>query len=50
MSARYYTVWDEPTLALAAEHGCLDEDVHTGDPVVCADCADSIIRGGDDCG
>ena len=31
--------WDADTLARADEHGCLDEDVVTGDPVVCAGCA-----------
>lgn len=34
-----YYAYDEPTLARAALHGCLDEDVNTGDPLVCRGCA-----------
>jgi hypothetical protein len=34
-----YYAYDEPTLGRAAEHGCLDEDVNTGDPLVCRECA-----------
>ena len=33
-----YPAWDTPTLDRAAEHGCLDEDVATGDPTVCLTC------------
>jgi hypothetical protein len=36
--AEYYA-YDETTLARAEVHGCLDEDVSTGDPVVCRECA-----------
>ncbi|MDN4174719.1 hypothetical protein QWY28_17290 [Nocardioides sp. SOB77] len=31
--------WHEPTLERASRHGCLDEDVETGSPVVCGACA-----------
>jgi len=33
-----FLAWDPPTLDLAAEHGCLDESIETGDPLVCARC------------
>lgn len=33
----FYT-YDRPTLDRADQHGCLDEDVETGDPIVCAEC------------
>jgi hypothetical protein len=34
-----FYAWHPPILERAAEHGCLDEDVETGDPIVCAECA-----------
>ena len=34
-----YYAFDQPTLERAAEHGCLDEDVNTGNPLVCRACA-----------
>lgn len=34
-----YYAYDEPTLTRADLHGCLDEDVNTGDPLVCRECA-----------
>lgn len=37
MSGRYLA-WDSITLNRAAEHGCLDENVETGDPTACASC------------
>jgi hypothetical protein len=33
-----YYAYDQPTLDRAALHGCLDEDVNTGDPLVCREC------------
>ena len=34
-----FYAYDESTLDRAEAHGCLDEDVETGDPIVCALCA-----------
>jgi hypothetical protein len=34
-----YYAYDAPTLDRAAGHGCLDEHVNTGDPLVCRECA-----------
>lgn len=34
-----YYAYDQPTLDRAELHGCLDEDVNTGDPLVCRECA-----------
>lgn len=34
-----YYAYDQPTLDRADLHGCLDEDVNTGDPLVCRECA-----------
>ena len=34
-----YYAYDELTLTRADLHGCLDEDVNTGDPLVCRACA-----------
>lgn len=34
-----YYAYDGPTLDRADAHGCLDEDVNTGDPLVCRECA-----------
>lgn len=34
-----YYAYDLPTLERAADHNCLDEDVNTGDPLVCRECA-----------
>jgi len=41
-----YLAWDSATLDRAAEHGCLDENIETGDPTVCAGCVTSpdVIR------
>ena len=33
-----YLAWEPTILNRAAEHGCLGEDVETGDPVVCGAC------------
>ena len=37
-AGRRLYAWLPPILNRAAQHGCLDEDVETGDPVVCEDC------------
>ena len=43
-----FLAWDAPTLERAAEHGCLDENVETGDPVVCGACCDlATTEGGE---
>jgi len=39
-AGRRFYAWHPPILERAAEHGCLDEDVNTGDPVVCSECSD----------
>jgi hypothetical protein len=37
-TVKFYAT-DPKTLDLADEHGCLDEDVDTGESIVCATCA-----------
>lgn len=41
-----FYAWLPHILDRAAEHGCLDEDVETGDPIVCEDCSYSGFSGG----
>lgn len=36
--AMFYA-YDAPTLERADAHGCLGEDVATGDPIVCGECS-----------
>lgn len=33
-----FYAWHPPALDLAAEHGCLDEDIETGDSLACGAC------------
>lgn len=40
-----FYVYDTPTIERAMEHGCLDEDVETGDPIACATCVFSPAEG-----
>lgn len=35
-----YFAWHAPILDRAAFHGCLTEDVETGDPLACGECCD----------
>lgn len=36
-----FYAYDHPTIERADLHGCLDEDVETGAPIVCAACSTS---------
>lgn len=43
-----FYVYDDATITRAAAHGCLDEDVETGDPIACAACVIPPGQGADD--
>ncbi|KQP63044.1 hypothetical protein ASF47_18710 [Nocardioides sp. Leaf285] len=43
-----FYAFDNPTIERADLHGCLDEDVETGAPIVCVSCASRTATGRSD--
>ena len=42
-----FYVYDNPAIERAVLHGCLDEDVETGDSIACRECVIPPVKNGD---